>query len=259
MPSRVRRALGTASARWRATDRRALLPADSRRRSRRSGTSSLSHGDGRRDQKIAATEKAALRSDAKRRVPGHSSSDRASPASPAMQKASRWTLDLFRKYGLDAHLETHAGGACVVSRKTTGAKSSPPCSTGSRTFRAWKQRPRQASVTGRLVILARDAKPADILATPGATRMPSCSSTGGPVPPNFPRTRPTPTRRRGQAARHDVDDARGSRAPASCKHNCKSSTRSPGWEWLCSCSIATLPTAFSAWGLAAYPPYEPSA
>lgn len=117
------------------------------------------------DQKIAAAEKA--HSDAMQneeylvtfigpRLTG----------SPAMQKASRWTLELFRKYGLDAHLET-TQVAHAWSRGNDWGEIVTPLQHWITVRSAAWSKPTPGAVIGRLVILPRDARPADILGNAG--------------------------------------------------------------------------------------------
>lgn len=86
--------------------------------------------------------------------------------SPAMQKASRWTLDLFRKYGLDAHLETTQVPHAWSRGNDWGEITAPLQHWITVRSAAWSKAT-PGVVTGRLVILARDARPADILASAG--------------------------------------------------------------------------------------------
>ena len=83
--------------------------------------------------------------------------------SPGMQKASQWTLELFRKYGLDSHLETIQIPHSWDRGNDWGELISPVQHWMSVRSAAWgKATP--GPVMGRLVAIERTTNPYDIVA-----------------------------------------------------------------------------------------------
>ncbi len=85
--------------------------------------------------------------------------------SPEMQKASEWTLSMFKKYGLDAHLETASIPHAWYRGNDWGELVTPVQHWMTVRSAAWSKAT-PGPVTGRLVVITRDTKPADITADP---------------------------------------------------------------------------------------------
>jgi hypothetical protein len=85
--------------------------------------------------------------------------------SPSMQRASEWTLEMFRKYGLDAHLETHAIAHSWTRGNDWGELVAPVEHFMTIRSAAWSK-PTPGTVTGRLVAITENTKPDDISSHP---------------------------------------------------------------------------------------------
>jgi carboxypeptidase Q len=85
--------------------------------------------------------------------------------SPEMQKASDWTLSMFHKYGIDAHLETAKIPHAWYRGNDWGELVTPVEHWMTVRSAAWSKAT-PGPVTGRIVVLSRDAKPEDITANP---------------------------------------------------------------------------------------------
>jgi hypothetical protein len=85
--------------------------------------------------------------------------------SPGMQKASQWTLEMFRKYGLDARLEATTIPHAWARGNDWGELVTPVQHWMTVRSAAWgKATP--GPVTGRLVAIGEDTKPEDVAAHP---------------------------------------------------------------------------------------------
>lgn len=85
--------------------------------------------------------------------------------SPGMQKASQWTLEMFRKYGLDAHLESSTIPHAWIRGNDWGELLTPVDHPMTVRSSAWSA-PTPGPVTGRLLVVNSATKPQDILAHP---------------------------------------------------------------------------------------------
>jgi carboxypeptidase Q len=83
--------------------------------------------------------------------------------SPAMQKASEWTLRLFRKYGIEAHLETTRIPHAWYRGNDWGELVSPVQHWMTVRSAPWSKATRGA-VTARLAVINRKTTPAEIAA-----------------------------------------------------------------------------------------------
>jgi carboxypeptidase Q len=85
--------------------------------------------------------------------------------SPGMQKASEWTLSMFKKYGIDAHLETASIPHAWYRGNDWGELVTPVQHWMTVRSAAWSKAT-PGPVTGSLVFIARDTKPEDITSNP---------------------------------------------------------------------------------------------
>ncbi|HEV2385899.1 MAG TPA: M20/M25/M40 family metallo-hydrolase [Candidatus Acidoferrales bacterium] len=85
--------------------------------------------------------------------------------SPGMQKASQWTLEMFRKYGVDAHLETTEIPHAWYRGNDWGELASPVEHWMTVRSAAWSK-PTAGPVEGPLATIDENTKPEDIAANP---------------------------------------------------------------------------------------------